>query len=129
MENPVIADAMNQKKSDQTKETAERSIRIESIVKDFMDATTLPFESGGESVALDMGSGKLSIGEEVYVFPKPSITPTVSLENDTITFKVKYFNTSIQKNEIPLRDILRLEPRTSGTFMIRGKNFRIEREK
>ena len=129
MENPVIADAMNQKKSDQTKETAERSIRIESIVKDFMDATTLPFESGGESVALDMGSGKLSIGEEIYRFQKPTITPTVSLEKDTINLRVPLLSTSILKTEIPLREILMLEPRTSGTFTIKGKNIKIEREK
>lgn len=128
-ENPVIADAMNQKKPDQTKETAERSTRIESIVKDFMNATTLPFDSGGERVALDIGSGKLSIGEEVYRFPKPTITPTVALEKDTISLRVPLLNTSILKTEIPLWDILRLEPRTSGTFMIQGKNYVIERVK
>ena len=129
MENPVIADPKNQKNVGQTKETVERSTRIESIVKDFMNATTLPFDSGGERVTLDIVSGKLSIGEEIYRFQKPTITPTVSLEKDTINLSVPFLSTSILKTEIPLREILMLEPRTSGTFTIKGKNIKIEREK
>ena len=71
-------------------------------MKDFMNATTLPFDSGGKRVALDIGSGKLSIGEEIYRFQKPTITPTVSLEKDTINLRVPLLSTSILKTEIPL---------------------------